>query len=220
MSWDTTWESIFSAVEWGKYPSEDVIRFVARNYYSRDRKQVKFLEVGCGPGANIWFFAREGFNAHGVEGSATAIKRCQERLDAEGLTATLHAGDVGKLPYPDGFFDAVFDVECIYCNNYGSSRAIITEIARVLKSGGKFYSRTFAEDRFMGTSPTKLGHLEYSAVHEGGLKGKGFVRLTDRPAIDDLYGSVLTIENVERVTQTRDNQKQLISEWQITCSKA
>jgi tRNA G46 methylase TrmB len=48
--------------EWGKYPPEHVIRFVARNFYRvPDRKYVHLLEVGCGPGANVWFMAREGF---------------------------------------------------------------------------------------------------------------------------------------------------------------
>ncbi|ELB7666084.1 SAM-dependent methyltransferase, partial [Campylobacter upsaliensis] len=32
------WEEIFSKKEWGKYPSESVIRFIARNFYNaKDR---------------------------------------------------------------------------------------------------------------------------------------------------------------------------------------
>jgi tRNA G46 methylase TrmB len=59
LGWDPVWESIFQERDWGKYPGEELIRFVARNFYSfEDRKSVKLLEVGCGTGANLWFMAK------------------------------------------------------------------------------------------------------------------------------------------------------------------
>ena len=80
-TWDPGWEQIFSSREWGKYPPEHVIRFIARSFYGvPDRKEVRLLEPGCGPGANIWFMAREGFTVSGIDGSATSIKQADERL--------------------------------------------------------------------------------------------------------------------------------------------
>lgn len=32
-SFSEEWEKIHSTQEWGRYPSETVIRFIARNYY-------------------------------------------------------------------------------------------------------------------------------------------------------------------------------------------
>ena len=50
-SFDETWEKIHSTREWGQYPSESVIRYVARNFYkSNPRKAVKILDFGCGGG--------------------------------------------------------------------------------------------------------------------------------------------------------------------------
>jgi 2-polyprenyl-3-methyl-5-hydroxy-6-metoxy-1,4-benzoquinol methylase len=97
--WHQVWEQVFLSQAWGKYPSEDLIRFVARNFYkSEDRSRVKILEVGCGPGANLWFFAREGFSFSGVDGSAAAIEQATARLDAEVLgwreRGSLHVGDI------------------------------------------------------------------------------------------------------------------------------
>lgn len=43
-----TWEKIHKEQEWGKYPSESVIRFIARNYYKTKRENVKILDFGCG----------------------------------------------------------------------------------------------------------------------------------------------------------------------------
>ncbi|ECL6467391.1 SAM-dependent methyltransferase, partial [Campylobacter jejuni] len=54
------WEQIFSKKEWGKYPSENVIRFIARNFYNvQDRSKINILELGFGTGANLWFCAKE-----------------------------------------------------------------------------------------------------------------------------------------------------------------
>ena len=101
MSWDPVWENVFRSQAWGKYPGEDLIRFVARNFYGvPDRSAIRLLEVGCGPGANLWFMAREGFTVYGIDGSQTAIDQARARLDAEcpGWKGQLWCGDMGKIP--------------------------------------------------------------------------------------------------------------------------
>jgi len=109
-NWDPAWEQIFSSKEWGEYPPEHVIRFVARNFYGvPDRKEVRLLEPGCGPGANVWFMAREGFTVSGIDGSATSIKQASERLTREGLAADLRVGDFSTLPWPGSRFDGVVE---------------------------------------------------------------------------------------------------------------
>ena len=69
------------------------------NFYQHQfRSQVKILEVGCGPGANIWYLAREGFDVYGIDGSSTGIAKAQAFLKKENLNAHLSIGDVNKLP--------------------------------------------------------------------------------------------------------------------------
>src|SRR5271169_5666380 len=121
MSWDPVWEKVFQEREWGKYPAESLIRFIARNYYRKDRKNIRLLELGCGPGANIWYMAREGFDVYGIDGSETAIDKVKKRLESEGLKASLITGDITSLPFDDNFFDGIIDVECLYCNNREST---------------------------------------------------------------------------------------------------
>ena len=43
-----------SKTEWGQYPTEHVIRFIARNYYNRERMNTRILDFGCGGGAHTW----------------------------------------------------------------------------------------------------------------------------------------------------------------------
>src|SRR5947209_316409 len=133
MSWDPMWEEIFRTREWGKYPPEELIRFIARNYYSAtDRKQIKILELGCGMGANTWFLAREGFDTYGIDGSQTAIRKAEMRLKEEGLSAHLRIGEIASLAdyYPAAHFDAVIDIACLEHNRLAEVRSMINQAIR------------------------------------------------------------------------------------------
>lgn len=95
---DPIWEQVFSSREWGKYPPEHVVRFVARNFYGLpNRAVVRLLEIGCGPGTNVSFMTREGFSTSGIDGSPTAIRKAGDRLARENLHADLR---VGNIAYP------------------------------------------------------------------------------------------------------------------------
>ena len=116
-TWDPIWDDIFRSKGWGRHPPEHIVRFIARTFSSvRDRSIIRLLEIGCGPGANIWFMAREGFSVCGIDGSATAIHRARQRLTEEGLTADLRIGDYAQFPWPDSTFDGAIENVSLYCN--------------------------------------------------------------------------------------------------------
>lgn len=220
MSWNPVWEQVFSNQEWGKYPPEDFIRFIARNFYNvENRTKIKILEVGCGPGANLWFLAREGFETFGIDGSQTAITRAKNRLNTEcpNWRGELTVGDFSILPYPNDYFDAVVDIEAVYCNSYATSKQIYGEMARVVRGGGKLYSRTFAPNTWgMGTGE-KVGHNAW-IVSEGPLLGKGYSRFTEYEEIKNLMDK-FEIESIEMMTRSIDNIRHEIKEWLIVGSK-
>jgi len=143
------WERLFASRPWGSYPPEDLVRFIARSFRSApDRAAVKVLEIGCGPGPNIWYLAREGFSVAGIDGSPSAIRQARERLIAESLPhaeprVDLRVGDFVNLPWPEGTFDAVVDVAALYANPMAKITACIAEIERVLKPTGSFFGKMF-----------------------------------------------------------------------------
>src|SRR5258706_7684234 len=100
--WNKGWDNVFTVNRWGRYPPEELVRFVARNFYqASDRSAVRLLEVGCGPAANLWYIAREGFSAYGLDGSAVALEKAKLRLNEEGMQVDLQQGDAMNLPYED-----------------------------------------------------------------------------------------------------------------------
>lgn len=139
-SWDSEWEHIYMSQEWGKYPPEELIRFVAQNYYNVGiRSDIKILDVGCGTGAGTWFMAREGFSTIGIDGSSTAINKAKKRFQDEGLIGDFIIGDIEKIDYPNNYFDAITDIVAIQHNKYSNIIKIVEEIYRVLKPGGKLF---------------------------------------------------------------------------------
>jgi|SRR5271170_592794 len=153
---DLTEESIFHWNElyacrprWSKYPPEELVGLIARSFPGAEqRRGLRALELGCGPGPNLWFLAREGFAVAGIDGSSIAIESARERLRLERLAdshqeADLRVGNFARLPWDDCSFDVVIDIQAISHNVEPVIRSAISEIRRVLKPGGRFFARMF-----------------------------------------------------------------------------
>jgi len=222
--WDPVWDEMFSKNNWGKYPPEELVRFVARNFYKtprEDRSKVDFLDVGCGPGSCMWYLAREGFSVTGIDGSAVALQQAEKFLASDNLSAELTRGDIVALPYEDESFDCVIDIECLNNVTLADARSALAEIRRVLKPKGLLFSRTFST----GTSGEGEGeHLEgepntYTKIKTGAFRrDKGVFRFTDETEINTLYDGFGSIE-YDLMHRTDANQSIDIREWMITCRK-
>lgn len=215
----TYWEDVFSNQEWGKYPPIELIRFIARNFYSRtDRKSVKILELGSGPGPNLWYMAREGFCVYGIEGSKTACENAYKRLHDENLQGNI--GDIKTGDYfqkldefEDDYFDAIIDVESLYCNPFERTKEIVLKSFKKLKKGGKMFSMTFANKEWLSDSKD----VEYHAINNPEVRG--YFRYTTREDIDTLYKNELSkIEKIE-MSEFHANDGKSRQEWLIELTK-
>jgi len=216
---DPAWEKIFGSRPWGKYPPEHLVRFVAGHFYSASpRSAVHLLEVGCGPGANVWFMAREGFRVSGIDGSPTAIRLATERLASEGLAADLRIGDFSSLPWPDNSFDGVVENVSLYCNPWAVIKQAVSEMRRVLKPGAPLLS-SFFTDRTLGYGlGTEVESDAFVDIREGPMAGAGFSLFLNRARLDELFSDFSEIA-VERTSRTMGNERHLIEQFVITCRK-
>ena len=216
--WNKGWDKIFSEVDWGKYPGEELIRFIARNFYNEaNRNQIKIIEVGCREGANIWFLSREGFDVYGLDGSKVALKKAKKFLDSQSLDANLHHGDAMNLPYDDHTFDAVLDVECIYANSLKDSSIILEEIHRVLKLNGLIFSKTFSSEMSGQETATSLEDEPNTFIKmpDGPLRDDyGIIRLTAEDEIKDIYHLFNDLQ-YDFISRTDRNRSNVIHEWVI-----
>lgn len=217
------WEQIFQNKKWGEYPPIALVKFIATNFYSREnRNEVKILELGSGPGANIWYICREGFSAYAIDGSKTACEKLQRKIDKEGLSHQLKSVNSGNYlellnDYDNDFFDAIIDIESLSCNSFAKTREALSLSFDKLKKDGKLFSFTFADGTWGLDEDEKDFHGLYPS--EGPLSGIGFVRYTTRDDINKLYKFCNTeVSKVERQELIMENNKK-ISEWIIEVTK-
>ncbi len=214
-TWNTIWDDIFSRRDWGKYPKEELIRFVAWNYYSvSDRNAVRFLDLGCGYGSSAWYLAREGFSVDAIDGSAVIVEKLKQRLDAENLTACCIAGDIVELPYPPKTFDCVVDIGCLMCNSPDDTRRILDGVYKSLKPGGKLFSVSGTPKCFGHESGPRVAEATYRDLTTGPFASTGTVRFSTEAQIRDIYSRFdqLTIGLSEY--SLRD-PSQIVSNWLI-----
>lgn len=194
------WDEIHASKEGPKYPDIDLVRFMAANYYKApDRANTKILEIGSGTGTNIEYLYKEGFMGYGVDGSQVATDQARKKLpNVIGLPLVCKSIMGFLVNVEFDVFDAIIDIESVYCNDLEASKKIYSECHRILKPGGKLFVKTFAD----GTSPAMLD--------------KTYFRLTEREDIPALLAD-FKIESIDLVTRTQ--RQHSVREWIIVASK-
>lgn len=174
-AFDEIWEKIHSTQEWGQYPSEHVIRFVARNFYNKDRKHTKLLDFGCGGGAHTWYMAREGFEVYALDGSPSAIEKTKKRLEHDELTANLLVMDGTQMDYPLNYFDGIIDNVTICANMNCAIQEMYDRCYKALKKNGKFFTSCFTKETDGFGTGIKIEENTYRDLTRGCLSGRAIV---------------------------------------------
>jgi SAM-dependent methyltransferase len=222
MNNDSLWEDIFSTREWGKYPPEELIRFVARNYYSASpREEVHLLEVGCGAGANVWYMARERFAVHGVDGSSSAIRKANKRLQDEKLKADLRVGDITQVKSlfaSSLLFDGIVDVCCLQCNRLKVVDQVIGDCWQMLKPGGKFFTMLLAEGSYGSQLGEEVEPGSVVNISAGPLKGMGLNHFFTLQEVHDLFRAYCEVR-IEYSLWSLNNMQETFKHWIVVATK-
>lgn len=104
------------------------------------------LEVGSGLGEGLNFLSRAIAPQRmvGLDLSQNAVDRANSTLSRRG-TLSYVQGDAENLPFEEGEFDVVINVESSH--SYPNLKRFIEEVARVLKPGGYFSHVDFLTDQ-------------------------------------------------------------------------
>ena len=122
------------------------------------------LEVGSGRGGGASYMKRYLGPATvvGADLSRRAVRLCNRYRAIPGLRY-VH-GDALSLPFPDGSFDAVVNVESSHC--YPSMDAFLGEVHRVLRPGGHFLFADFRRSENVRRLQDELARCPLEVVDE------------------------------------------------------
>lgn len=98
------------------------------------RRTGRLLDVGCGAGSLLEAARRAGWEAVGTEVSRPAVEHARR----EGFE--VFCGDLAEAGFPEGHFDVVTASEIL--EHLPDPRAMVREIARVVRPGGLFWGTT------------------------------------------------------------------------------
>ncbi|GAB3690835.1 class I SAM-dependent methyltransferase [Saccharopolyspora tripterygii] len=126
----------------------------------------KVLEIGCGLGEGLNFVSRliNSSEVVGLDLSRAATDRANARL-SRGDQLRFVQGDAESLPFDDGEFDVVLNVESSH--NYPDLGGFLSEAARVLKPGGHLsHVDLFIEESHARLTRLKQDDGEFEWIEE------------------------------------------------------
>jgi SAM-dependent methyltransferase len=129
-----------------RYPFGELVSlfFNARSHLRTDVSgSHSLLELGCGAGNNLWFFAENGLDCVGIDASDTACKIARERMLERGVSAVVLCMNFDQIDEIDRQFDFIVDRAATYCGDFETRQRWWRKALRCLKPGGIVISVNF-----------------------------------------------------------------------------
>lgn len=150
------------------HPHDEINRYPIQLYHFLAKKTAiegkELLEVGSGRGGGSSYICRylNPAKITGLDIASNAVKWANNQHIEENLRFI--QGDAEKLPFPDGSFDVVINVES--CHAYGSVPRFLTEVKRVLRPSGVFLCTDLRAPEGMQKLKEQLGESGMQIISE------------------------------------------------------
>ena len=103
------------------------------------------LDVGCGTGENALYLAEKGFSVVGVDLATRAIDAAKAKSTERKLKVDFRIANALSLEFKNDYFDNAIDSGLFHTFNDSNRVDFAREIARVLKTGGKYFMLCFSD---------------------------------------------------------------------------
>ena len=208
MNSDEIWNEIYKKHGFrAKYPDENLIRFISTKFRNvPDKKSLKVLDLGCGPGRHIIFLANQKFSVYGIDASETAIKMAKNFIEENNITADIRISEMPPLPYENDYFDLIIDCASI-------QHIKVDKIYRILKTGGMFFSIIRSMDDYISSSKQIANNTFFNLDDN-----TGEIHLFDEAEIRSLLKNFTEL-NIEHETRTFENMSKKRCNWIIAAKK-
>lgn len=147
-----------------RYLNRNAVKLILELIGTVDLNGLEILDVGCGRGGTAYVINRY-FRAKrfvGLDLAPEAIRYCRKTHRYPGFS--FHEGDAEQLPFDEGTFDVVTNVESSH--NYPDVFAFFLGVHRVLRPGGRFLHTDNVPPATWEAGATYLRGLGMTLEHE------------------------------------------------------
>ncbi len=103
------------------------------------------LDVGCGTGEHVLFFAAKGFEAVGIDAAPKAIEKAKRKAKERKLKATFLVHDAFELVALDRTFLTVIDNGLFHVFGNRERIRFRNQLHQVMRPGGAYFMMCFSE---------------------------------------------------------------------------
>ena len=166
-------------------------------------KPVRILDLGCGHGQDSRYFAQNGHTVVSADFSSYVLDRFNAEARSLGIRQVLL--ELGEPPYPfaDDEFDVVYAHLSLHYFPRTTTKAIFSDVARLLSPGGQFWA-LFNSEHDPECSDKSAVNLEERYLELSPGDRKRYFTVDELP---ELLGSGLVIELARYGHGTRKSSK-------------
>ena len=145
------------------------------------------LDLGCGAGLDLYFYAKaigEKGKVYGLDIAEDMVSKANRNMELVGVkNAEIAAGESDKLSFNDNFFDVVAS-NGIY-NLSPNKEAVMKEVYRVLKPGGRIVFCEIVLKEPLSEDERK-SHSDWFRCIGGALVEKDFLALMEKTGFKNI----------------------------------
>lgn len=167
-SQEKVWDGI--AEQWHHFrqkPFSDIV--VEIENMTKNFRDGKILEIGCGNCRNLLDFAKADFDCYGIDFSSEMLKYAKEYCKKHKIKVKLKKARAEKLPFKKEYFDYILCIATLHHLNKKEQEKSVKEMNRVLKHGGlafitvwnKFPLSLFVKEKYENWTRKGKPHHRY-----------------------------------------------------------
>jgi len=144
MDQSEAWEKVYKAPYAIMNPDPSFLAFMAEYYWGE--KDLKFLDLGCGAGANSLFLISKGYKVTSIDFSKSVCDRLWYNLiGTQKELINIVNADLTKIEFEESSFDCILAVNLLEYLEPEQAYSVIKSARNWLKPGGRLFGKMLAQ---------------------------------------------------------------------------